>query len=60
LEIKKIKLFLIVQIFIGIFVKQLKIKTMRTQKHTMSFTICSKWAEIRDIAMSQGSMLFYN
>ena len=33
---------------------------MRTQKHTMSFTICSKWADERVIAESLGSMLFYN
>jgi hypothetical protein len=27
---------------------------MTRNTHTMSFTICSKWAEVVDIAMSRG------
>jgi hypothetical protein len=47
-------LFLIFTILIGIFVKDLKLKknSMRQFTHTMSFTICSKWADERAMSNS--------
>jgi hypothetical protein len=50
-------IFLFFDILIIIFVKDFKKLnklSMIRSTHTMSFTICSKWAEVRDIAVSRG------